>query len=97
MPKFGPHGRRRFGDVFCSRCYEFAEGKSIAEERQMAKVTFSACGARSGKSAHAEALALDTAGRERLVYVATAEIDDEMSPDRHCNAAAVDQNLSRRR
>ena len=45
----------------------------------MAKVTFVLGGARSGKSAHAEALALDTAGRERLVYVATAEIfDDEM-------------------
>ena len=45
----------------------------------MAKVTFVLGGARSGKSAHAESLALDTAGRTRLVYVATAEIfDDEM-------------------
>ena len=45
----------------------------------MAKVTFVLGGARSGKSAHAEALAMGVDGSARLVYVATAEIfDDEM-------------------
>jgi len=43
----------------------------------MTQVTFVLGGARSGKSAHAEALALKMADRARLVYVATAEIFDE--------------------
>ena len=45
----------------------------------MTKVTFVLGGARSGKSAHAETLALEMTDRGRLIYVATAEIfDDEM-------------------
>ena len=43
----------------------------------MAQVTFVLGGARSGKSAHAEALALNMADRAQLIYVATAEIFDE--------------------
>ena len=45
----------------------------------MTKVKFVLGGARSGKSAHAETLALEMTDRGRLIYVATAEIfDDEM-------------------
>ena len=63
----------------CHECYESAVTHNCLKEGQMAKVTFVLGGARSGKSAHAEALAMSTDGSTRLVYVATAQIfDDEM-------------------